>query len=253
MTPAPASAPRIIPARAGFTTRTAAAWRASTDHPRSRGVYSPRRRPWSSAWGSSPLARGLPCPRAPGRRSRSDHPRSRGVYALRSRPASGWAGSSPLARGLRAAPWPPWPGRWDHPRSRGVYVIGIFIGAVIVGSSPLARGLPVGGGGVHGSSVGSSPLARGLRALPRLLREPGRIIPARAGFTSPYATSPGWHWDHPRSRGVYVDPYDASIAHTGSSPLARGLPIGGDVRVRLEGIIPARAGFTRAGRGPWCA
>ena len=52
--------PGIIPARAGFTRRRSTPPAASTDHPRSRGVYF-------SSWywamivsGSSPLARGLP-------------------------------------------------------------------------------------------------------------------------------------------------------------------------------------------------
>ena len=50
----------IIPARAGFTTNLLSCSHTLWDHPRSRGVY------WFSlflcgtAWGSSPLARGLP-------------------------------------------------------------------------------------------------------------------------------------------------------------------------------------------------
>ena len=38
----------------------------------------------------------------------------------------------------------------------------------------------------------------------------------------------------------------------GSSPLARGLPLQGLVRVALRGIIPARAGFTRVFGDQWC-
>ena len=52
---------------------------ASTDHPRSRGVYLKLAR---KKWG------------------RGDHPRSRGVYLLVYRKAAAEAGSSPLARGL---------------------------------------------------------------------------------------------------------------------------------------------------------
>ena len=51
---------RIIPARAGFTP---GAWKPSgtrSDHPRTRGVYSPAASSSSAASGSSPLARGLP-------------------------------------------------------------------------------------------------------------------------------------------------------------------------------------------------
>ena len=91
----------------------------------------------------------------------------------------------------------------DHPRSRGVYVYARDEETILAGSSPLARGLPV---------RGQDDVAL------------GRIIPARAGFTSEERESPR--------------------RCAGSSPLARGLPglAGGD-RAPV-GIIPARAGFT---------
>ena len=193
--------------------------------------------------GSSPLARGLPahsedciiaCRIIPARagftsssrfhrRSSSDHPRSRGVYDRRcSRPGVP-QGSSPLARGLprlgdghqggvriipaRAGftPWgPDEPGTsQDHPRSRGVYEALEARNRAVLGSSPLARGLPW-------------TLVR--------RRSPTGIIPARAGFTACSPWSPGGGWDHPRSRGVYVDAGDGGVAGVG--------------------IIPARAGFT---------
>ena len=94
-------------------------------------------------------------------------------------------------------------------------------------------------------SGGSSPLARGLPAarLRRLFCV--GIIPARAGFT-PGAGSvgAGW-WDHPRSRGVYMNPFPRRTISAGSSPLARGLRTVRDVIRGGSGIIPARAGFTR--------
>ena len=55
---------RIIPARAGFTPKTATRARKVPDHPRSRGVYISARDRRSIGGGSSPLARGLPS-RAP--------------------------------------------------------------------------------------------------------------------------------------------------------------------------------------------
>ena len=90
----------IIPARAGFTPRLCASSSASTDHPRSRGVYLSPGAVGSVGQGSSPLARGLhaipnPCdphlrniparagftpPPLRGSRHVEDHPRSRGVY-----------------------------------------------------------------------------------------------------------------------------------------------------------------------------
>ena len=217
--------PGIIPARAGFTSRTTPASTPSSDHPRSRGVY--RNRAWTSSRrsGSSPLARGLPSP-GPLPEGRSmDHPRSRGVYNWDPAPVVCENGSSPLARGLHdlKAEEPIWAGiiparagfthdprhhhcyDSDHPRSRGVYGRGLSPGVIVVGSSPLARGLP------------SAPDVQGERV---------RIIPARAGFTSKDANQMRGSGDHPRSRGVYSISHPLSPAGQGSSPLARGLPSG---------------------------
>ena len=111
----------------------------------------------------------------------------------------------------------------DHPRSRGVY---LHHWEVI------------------SASLGSSPLARGLREPRSVLLRGFRIIPARAGFT-------WWRWwcycrgqDHPRSRGVYVEPRTEKVRGTGSSPLARGLRDSQRTHISQIRIIPARAGFT---------
>ena len=172
--------------------------------------------------GSSPLARGLQPWVGPGRRSSriiparagfttgtraaspgtGDHPRSRGVYHWRYAIVTPGTGSSPLARGLRSlrcgrepdggiiparAGFTVWrrpavllPG--DHPRSRGVYRRETYPPEFEAGSSPLARGLL---DVVHG------------------VLELGRIIPARAGFTTSDELGRRCRWDHPRSRGVY--------------------------------------------------
>ena len=55
----PARAPRIIPARAGFTPGAGAESISRRDHPRSRGVYWLPSPPVIWTPGSSPLARGL--------------------------------------------------------------------------------------------------------------------------------------------------------------------------------------------------
>ena len=95
-----------------------------TDHPRSRGVYTPIGGTIGENFGSSPLARGLRCgapyPRAlpgiiPARAGftdhlhhcpcdRLDHPRSRGGYPRGNRMDRSGRGSSPLARGLLPRP-----------------------------------------------------------------------------------------------------------------------------------------------------
>ena len=213
----------IIPARAGFTVTVTQAPDAARDHPRSRGVYVDDLLVQKIPVGSSPLARGLRVrnvlnlPREriiPARAgftttsrhsycSHWDHPRSRGVYRFRRNDRCPATGSSPLARGLRdemsqlreAARIIPARAGFterghvladrtvDHPRSRGVY-------------PALPRG--------RRRTRGPSPLARGLRSRRRLRRQPPRIIPARAGFTTPPRKRPSAAADHPRSRGVYV-------------------------------------------------
>ena len=242
-------------------------WR---DHPRSRGVYSPSEPGSASTPGSSPLARGLPGARRSLRRrlgiiparagftprpgpppARSgDHPRSRGVYGRPPPRHPPPRGSSPLARGLRgggphrrpargiiparAGFTDPAPvdvgGREDHPRSRGVYA-----------SSQATRR----------AETGSSPLARGLRAEYNPVDRLRRIIPARAGFTPGLGVEGLAHEDHPRSRGVYSVKRRSTPPRAGSSPLARGLPAHLHHPDLDQGIIPARAGFTCAGGGPW--
>ena len=173
----------------------------------------------------------------------TDHPRSRGVYVARGRQFRTANGSSPLARGLLLRHGPARrqagiiPARagftaWsreaarespDHPRSRGVYRGPPPHPRPALGSSPLARGL-------HGSKAGDGSF--------------NRIIPARAGFTDRrgdrfYAVK-----DHPRSRGVYASGARRARRDHGSSPLARGLRKWVIWGWPLNGIIPARAGFT---------
>ena len=275
---------RIIPARAGFTAGGSAPATSPTDHPRSRGVYLPRRAPARGRRGSSPLARGLPGARprrtgvgriiparagftgtwAPTTGAPPDHPRSRGVYRGRAPVHPVGAGIIPARAGFTVssavtdAPPP------DHPRSRGVYPVTSSSTAVRTGSSPLARGLPrtrapatracpdhprsrgvyQGLTGPSGQRVGSSPLARGLRMVAD--RGPDRpgIIPARAGFTPPRWPCGGPATDHPRSRGVYTSHLAAAVGPSGSSPLARGLRSAPVPGRGQKGIIPARAGFT---------
>ena len=238
-------APRIIPARAGFTTMS-----FDTDKP---------------PIGSSPLARGLQphlagdqaglriiparagftATSTPCLGSTGDHPRSRGVYTPARLSETVNSGSSPLARGLlslrrrilgrgRIIParagftWlrrgPPI-GSPDHPRSRGVYALATL---------------------KESGVEGSSPLARGLRASIDLHEPEHRIIPARAGFTRGVASWPIEPSDHPRSRGVYPVGGRPHSRARGSSPLARGLRASASCGDDVAGIIPARAGFTRS-------
>ena len=151
----------IIPARAGFTTPPSSASRATTDHPRSRGVYWPAALDAAGLVGSSPLARGLRHLRG-GEEVRGRIIPARAGFTRPTDPSEAFrSGSSPLARGLhidgdetvigrgiipaRAGFTSHRHGRGrgqrDHPRSRGVYARRMSSQMVWTGSSPLARGL----------------------------------------------------------------------------------------------------------------
>ena len=93
-----------------------------------------------------------------------------------------------------------------------------------------------------------SKLPRGLLNAYGLPPLTSRMIPARAGFTCPPPCRPSRASDHPRSRGVYTGFGRVGEQPSGSSPLARGLRDGDGDSVRLQGIIPARAGFTTGAR-----
>ena len=76
------------------------------------------------------------------------------------------------------------------------------------------------------------------------MTQEARIIPARAGFTARTHARQRREQDHPRSRGVYVVRKPKTKIQLGSSPLARGLPFIRRITPIINGIIPARAGFT---------
>ena len=253
---------RIIPARAGFTRCCrwlSASW---PDHPRSRGVYRTTRVSRPHPTGLSPLARGLQAHNPPvyhtnriiparagftstenlAQKIAADHPRSRGVYFGAREGGFGRGGSSPLARGLLRGPRGRIRSRWiiparagftslssafisvsgDHPRSRGVYGSRPS-GSQKSGDHPRSRGVYQLSYSNPDGNLGSSPLARGLLVVESVGGAAGRIIPARAGFTSTVAQAVKDGSDHPRSRGVYVQPVDGLVRVLGSSPLARGL------------------------------
>ena len=94
--------------------------------------------------------------------------------------------------------------------------------------------------------LGSSPLARGLPPVLAGRYVTKGIIPARAGFTGGRRACPQPLTDHPRSRGVYETRSSQNTGCRGSSPLARGLRSGVVLGGEVDGIIPARAGFTCA-------
>ena len=196
-----------------------------------------------TAAGSSPLARGLPRrpPEPPDRRriiparagftpgraapssASPDHPRSRGVYPRTETPVWSAEGSSPLARGLPVVHVDDRACQRIIPARAGFTDLwGPDKPAIL--DHPRSRGVYQNDFDVELPQVGSSPLARGLR---------------REGLQEGVSRE-----DHPRSRGVYTPPRPTDPSEAGSSPLARGLRQVEVDRVRGQGIIPARAGFT---------
>ena len=137
-------------------------------------------------------------------------------------------------------------GARDHPRSRGVY--GTWVGWVLdaAGIIPARAGFTHGLGLIDGPKK-DHPRSRGVyHRFYRGLCSGCWIIPARAGFTMTWHDCAWITRDHPRSRGVYTMGTTPPRWTTGSSPLARGLPRGSCHGRGDRGIIPARAGFTRA-------
>ena len=217
----------IIPARAGFTRAGRCA------RPASRG--------------SSPLARGLHEPLG-GRGGPVGIIPARAGFtgpALADRPTG--RGSSPLARGLLFSSRFSWVGRRIIPARAG-FTSALSVVSVIGSDHPRSRGVYAPYGAYGWGDEGSSPLARGLLGDDRSCDPHVRIIPARAGFTTPAPLGTPMVVDHPRSRGVYVNYGLVDGAGRGSSPLARGLPVHGPAVGVPGGIIPARAGFTTTSR-----
>ena len=178
--------------------------------------------------GSSPLARGL-------------HGRV-GVKAEDRRIIPARAGFTPTVTASVEM-------RSDHPRSRGVYV------SEDADLRLRQRIIPARAGftrvaALHRHQLPDHPRSRGVYALDAAVGHLDLwIIPARAGFTLRRGRLTRPRPDHPRSRGVYAIGAEEMVNVPGSSPLARGLQ---NITAQLasnNGIIPARAGFTRRGAG----
>ena len=256
---------RLIPARAGRTPDGRVPPSSVPAHPRSCGA-DPQHAHW--AWtsrGSSPLVRGGLSGQAaglghlrliPARAGRTGcgrpcwadptaHPRSCGADI----PDKGFPqwrhGSSPLVRGghrresaadTTTGLIPARAGRTSHAK----------LGASRHPAHPRSCGADSHARSSWRARSGSSPLVRGgpTRVLIRLADL--WLIPARAGRTTPEVERSAPQPAHPRSCGA--DPARTSRARspTGSSPLVRGGLVVASAVVTTPGLIPARAGRTRA-------
>ena len=261
----------IIPALAGNTPAAPTRPAEASDHPRSRGEYSPLNCERVSSLGSSPLSRGIReglmrrllrsriIPALAGNTLSHghmvthirDHPRSRGEYDHSRLQQRLRRGSSPLSRGI--------PSAWKN-TTRAVRIIPALAGNTLSGARgtihdkdhPRSRGEYARNGAFFAALPGSSPLSRGIRLKKNPYSRRHGIIPALAGNTPRLSGQPQQPWDHPRSRGEYRESNNGSYWVSGSSPLSRGIPEGDDVAHRLPRIIPALAGNTSHLAGPRC-
>ena len=213
---------RIIPAYAGSTGSTAVSGSATWDHPRIRGEHEEARYMTRYNPGSSPHTRGalkdepiahhhsriIPAYAGSTRRERrgvdrkADHPRIRGEHHETDTSRPYFLGSSPHTRGAQSSPAdqnsscgiiPAYAGStgilpltsrrpMDHPRIRGEHLRTTGSSPKEDGSSPHTRGAP--------PWRGSGPFGI-------------RIIPAYAGSTNTWRTTPPSTPDHPRIRGEH--------------------------------------------------
>ena len=254
----------LIPARAGKTQRACLPASTRTAHPRACGENHGEVPATRQPRGSSPRVRGKLVPARPlrpllgliparaGKTRRTTlapgppgaHPRACGENAWLNSSAVISPGSSPRVRGKR-----------KPPRSRGR--VGRLIPAragktvdrVHAGlqsrAHPRACGENNAGVSGNASILGSSPRVRGKWQRPRPVHLRGRLIPARAGKTSPPRTSWCSGTAHPRACGENPDRQCGTARSRGSSPRVRGKPdrlraLADDLR-----LIPARAGKTR--------
>ena len=193
---------RLIPARAGNTSRCVLIVRWRRAHPRSRGEHRGLNPRYIQKCGSSPLVRGT-CthqrnqpllvrliPARAGNTSRQSascswpraHPRSRGEHLVTGGELAGHAGSSPLARGTwsrRCGCWwvirliPACAGNTTHPASS----------PSTSRAHPHSRGEHAQPFYNHVATFGSSPLARGAQSERLFELKAVRLIPARVGST----------------------------------------------------------------------
>ena len=258
---------RIIPARAGQTSRAPTPKTRTTDHPRACGANDDCEEDAACSCGSSPRVRGKRLAHVP------ESPFCRIIPAR--------AGQTP---GCRCPPVR----RSDHPRACGANSNVCLSGRSPPGSSPRVRGkpgplglLPVAGriiparagqtrcrsGNIlyppdHPRACGANPQEQRnsrpkVGSSPRVRGKPGfeldsevavRIIPARAGQTRPWRNGRGRTPDHPRACGANTWMSMSACAPFGSSPRVRGKLECVPFRQVAARIIPARAGQTRSTR-----
>ena len=254
---------RIIPARAGQTVPVRYSFAGTTDHPRACGANRGRGVFASCASGSSPRVRGkrrgaghrydvariIPAragqtaPNPIGRGHGSDHPRACGANFLDRWTTFFLFGSSPRVRGKPIARLPA-AGRPRIIPARAGQTGVTGVPPVTVPDHPRACGANLGDETQITDTTGSSPRVRGKRRHARSGTIERRIIPARAGQTSPVSPHCRRSSDHPRACGANTVEATNSNDTDGSSPRVRGKRVEVRRSQPYTRIIPARAGQT---------
>ena len=234
---------RIIPARAGQTSRCRTSTSRRPDHPRACGANHACMALMVLPVGSSPRVRGkqrgldrappvvriIPA-RAGQTRQRHkptfldpDHPRACGANATARSGGADHHRIIPARAGQTGAADTGHVAGTDHPRACGANSPVSWACSPQCGSSPRVRGKPV------------PPTARPLGS---------RIIPARAGQTTTCSPTTSADSDHPRACGANRSALAAMTDNHGSSPRVRGKRPQKRHEPTQNRIIPARAGQT---------
>ena len=173
------------------------------------------------------------------------HPRACGENSATSTASGTWAGSSSRVRGKRVG------------RRRIIWCLGLIparAGKTVdgevecrgFGAHPRACGENHEHARMNPFARGSSPRVRGKRVSGWWRRGVSGLIPARAGKT-PSAPRKGRQSPaHPRACGENVELDCLALPGAGSSPRVRGKRHWRDPLRKCAGLIPARAGKTRA-------
>ena len=236
-------------------------------HPRAGGENPDAPGIAAAIWGSSPRGRGKLhvwprrqdhqglIPARAGKTGRcgqppavvAAHPRAGGENSMLVASASAGSGSSPRGRGKR-------PTSTGHPRRSGL--IPARAGKTS-GTQPCAstrRAHPRAGGENRTSTStriggrGSSPRGRGKHTASMSAGSNRRLIPARAGKTTPGRSLSPATRAHPRAGGENTKKPAVGRAGPGSSPRGRGKPGVSRSRLMRVRLIPARAGKTAVRR-----
>ena len=255
---------RLIPARAGKTSRGSSTASSAWAHPRACGENLVYLMLLTAGFGSSPRVRGKPqgpCPVGrlggliPARAGKTHlteeeeactkaHPRACGENSGEVSSSRSATGSSPRVRGKPHQLGGQGPRRRLIPARAGK-TRGASKPASGLEAHPRACGENARRCRRRRGGRGSSPRVRGKRAERRQDVRRGGLIPARAGKTAEGAQRVRADEAHPRACGENPLPTGGRSSAAGSSPRVRGKPPPLPLHRRPHRLIPARAGKTK--------